>query len=629
MLQAIRDKAQGWIAWVIVGFISIPFALWGIQEYIGVSGEQVAAKVAGSEITQKQLESSVERFRSQLREVFGGKIPEAYTDEALRKQVLDGMISDDLVSGHAEQQGIRAGDGMVREEIRNYPTFQKDGKFDADLYKSSLLQQGRSPAMFENLIRQDISVDVLRRAVSDTSVVSDAELDSYLSLKEQQRLISYLVVTNSQDADSELVSDADVRAWYDANPANYMRPEQVRLEYLELSRDIIAKDISIDPAAIQTYYDEHKQSWTADEKRSMRHILFTVDSKQSDAEAKAAAEAVLAQLHDGADFAQLAREHSADPGSANAGGDLGVVDKGVMVKPFEDAAFALEKGQISELVRSRFGYHIIEVTDIQGGGVKPLADVEESIRTQLQQDEAERLFYDYAEQLANIAYDSPDSLEPAAEALGLKVQESDWLARSGNPEGIGTPKVMLAAFGDDVKQQGFNSEVIELDTERVVVVRMQEHREVATRPFDEVTDLIRQQLELKAKSEIASKKAAALLARLEAGETIDVVAQDENLDVEADKQVSRDTSDIPSAIISAAFALQQSGDQSAYTTAALVTGNHAVIELKSVTDGDVAATSEAARNELRKQFADTRGKKALSAYIEWLRDTNEIEILSE
>ncbi len=629
MLQAIRDKAQGWIAWVIVGFISVPFALWGIQEYLGVSGEPVAARVAGTEITQKQLESSVERFRGQLREVFGGKIPEAYTDEALRKQVLDGMISDYLVSSHANQQGIRAGDGMVREEIRNYPTFQKDGKFDADLYQSSLLQQGRSPAAFENLIRQEISVDVLRRAISETSVVSDAELDSFISLKEQQRLISYLVVTNSQDADTQLVTDAEVRAWYDANPANYLRPEQARLEYLELSRAIIAEDISIDDAVIQNYYDEHQQNWSADEKRSVRHILFTVDSKQSDAEAKAAAEAVLAQLRDGADFAQLAREHSADPGSANAGGDLGVVEKGLMVKPFEDAAFALEKGQISELVRSRFGYHIIEVTDIQGGGVKPLAEVESDIRAQLQADEAERLFFDYHEQLANLVYDSPDSLEPAAEALGLKVQQSDWLARTGSPEGIGTPRVMLAAFGDDVKEQGFNSEVIELDAERVVVVRLLEHRDVSTRPFDEVADLIRQQLELKAKSEIASKKAAALLARLEAGETIAAIAESESLAVEADKQVSRDTSDIPGAIVSAAFALQQNGDQPAYTTAALVTGNHAVIELKSITDGDIAATSEAARSELRKQLADTRGKKALSAYIEWLRASNEIEILAE
>ncbi len=629
MLQAIRDKAQGWIAWVIVGFISVPFALWGIQEYLGVSGEPVAARVAGTEITQKQLESSVERFRGQLREVFGGKIPEAYTDEALRKQVLDGMISDYLVSSHANQQGIRAGDGMVREEIRNYPTFQKDGKFDADLYQSSLLQQGRSPAAFENLIRQEISVDVLRRAISETSVVSDAELDSFISLKEQQRLISYLVVTNSQDADTQLVTDAEVRAWYDANPANYLRPEQARLEYLELSRAIIAEDISIDDAVIQNYYDEHQQNWSADEKRSVRHILFTVDSKQSDAEAKAAAEAVLAQLRDGADFAQLAREHSADPGSANAGGDLGVVEKGLMVKPFEDAAFALEKGQISELVRSRFGYHIIEVTDIQGGGVKPLAEVESDIRAQLQADEAERLFFDYHEQLANLVYDSPDSLEPAAEALGLKVQQSDWLARTGNPEGIGTPRVMLAAFGDDVKEQGFNSEVIELDAERVVVVRMLEHRDVSTMPFDEVADLIRQQLELKAKSEIASKKAAALLARLEAGETIAAIAESESLAVEADKQVSRDTSDIPGAIVSAAFALQQNGDQPAYTTAALVTGNHAVIELKSITDGDIAATSEAERSELRKQLADSRGKKALSAYIEWLRASNEIEILAE
>ncbi len=629
MLQAIRDKAQGWIAWVIVGFISVPFALWGIQEYLGVSGEPVAARVAGTEITQKQLESSVERFRGQLREVFGGKIPEAYTDEALRKQVLDGMISDYLVSSHANQQGIRAGDGMVREEIRNYPTFQKDGKFDADLYQSSLLQQGRSPAAFENLIRQEISVDVLRRAISETSVVSDAELDSFISLKEQQRLISYLVVTNSQDADTQLVTDAEVRAWYDTNPANYLRPEQARLEYLELSRAIIAEDISIDDAVIQNYYDEHQQNWSADEKRSVRHILFTVDSKQSDAEAKAAAEAVLAQLRDGADFAQLAREHSADPGSANAGGDLGVVEKGLMVKPFEDAAFALEKGQISELVRSRFGYHIIEVTDIQGGGVKPLAEVESDIRAQLQADEAERLFFDYHEQLANLVYDSPDSLEPAAEALGLKVQQSDWLARTGSPEGIGTPRVMLAAFGDDVKEQGFNSEVIELDAERVVVVRLLEHRDVSTRPFDEVADLIRQQLELKAKSEIASKKAAALLARLEAGETLAAVAESESLAVEADKQVSRDTSDIPGAIVSAAFALQQNGDQPAYTTAALVTGNHAVIELKSITDGDIAATSEAERSELRKQLADSRGKKALSAYIEWLRASNEIEILAE
>ena len=254
--------------------------------------------------------------------------------------------------------------------------------------------------------------------------------------------------------------------------------------------------------------------------------------------------------------------------------------------------------------------------------------MKEEIRRSLQNDEAERQFYDYAERLANIAYDSPDSLDPAAEALGLKVQTSDWLQRTGSDNPLATGKVMAAAFGDEVLKQGYNSELIELDTDTVVVVRVAEYKEESTRPFEEVADGIRQELETRAKSQAAGIKAAKLLERLNAGESLQQLAESESLRIDSDITLKRDSGDIPMTIVKAAYALaaDETGKQ-VYTSAALATGNHAVIALQSVTDGDATATDAAAREALRSKLASTRGEAALDAYLSWLRHNSSVEVM--
>lgn len=629
MLLAIRDKAQGWIAWVIVGFISIPFALWGIQEYLGVSGPQVVAKVGDQDITQQQLENNVERYRQQLRQLFGGgPLPEFLNDQSLRAQVLGSMIDDRVIVLHADTIGVRAGNSMVRNAIAALPGFQRDGRFDPDIYAMALQRQGMTPAGFESQIRQQLSAELLESTVTQTDFVAPNELAAYLALKYQQRDFAFLRLSQDRVTDVA-VSDAAVRAAYDENPERFRQDAQVKLEYLALNLEALAAQVEVSEADVAEEYARNSAAFTREERRAMRHILFAFSADASENAQLEQAQQVRELLLAGGDFAALALEYSDDPGSAILGGDLGVVTRGIMVEPFEAAAFSLPVGEISEPVMTRFGYHLIEVTAIEGGEKQSLDAVREQIRRDLQMEQAERLFYDRAEQLGIITFDSPDSLEPAAETLELRVQTTDWLSRNADPELSGEPlattRVLNAAFSDEVLRQGFNSDPIELDAETLVVVRVAEQREASLLPFAEVAALIRAELESAARGEALRQAAEALQAELNAGADLSALAETAGAEVLHLTGVNRDTSAAPFEVTAAAFALPAAANGTVSTVAALADGDYALIALYAVQDADPATVDAPARQAAREALAESRGQASLAQYVGALRAGTKIK----
>ena len=481
MLQIIRDKAQGWIAWIIVILISIPFALWGIQEYLGAGGDPVVAKIDGAKITQQELDSAIHRQRANLRERLGaGYDPEQFPDALLRQQVLGGMIRDRVIGQTAADLGLRAGDAMVRSQILQIPAFQSGGRFDTAAYESALRAQGYTAASFEESLRDDLASMLLESGIASSALVTDRDLNDYLRLRDQTRDIGVVTVKAAAFVSAEAPADNAIRAYYEENTTRFMRPERVKIEYLELDRDKLAESVSVDEDGVAALYDAHRAEYVAPEQRRIRHILVTVEGDDADSAALTTAESIGAQLRDGADFAELAKVHSKDPGSAAKGGDLGLVGRGVMVAPFEDAAFTLAQGDISDPVKTQFGYHVIQVTEIVPERVQTLEEARARIEAAYRQQEAEHLFYDKAERLTDLTYEQPDSLTSAAEALGLEVQQSDWLTRSGGGAGVlASPKVTAAAFDEDVLGRGNNSEPIELDTTHLVVLRTLAHEEAA------------------------------------------------------------------------------------------------------------------------------------------------------
>jgi peptidyl-prolyl cis-trans isomerase D len=465
MLQTIRERAQGWIAWAIVILISIPFALWGIQSYLGVGSEPVAATVDGLEITQRQLDMSYQDTRMRLRERLGSAYrPELFDERTMRAQVLERMIQETLVLQVAREMGLRASDQELRTAIMTNPAFQREGRFDNATYERMLDLQGMRAPQYEDSLRQRIVGTQLERAMLASVLATDKEVADAVRLDRQERRVSYVRVPKTEVASDEPVSDAEIESYHAANPERFKTPERVRLSYLVLDANEIDQGQTPDESALRQRYEEEKQRFTKPERRRARHILITLDTG-ADAEAEAAAQARIEEIRGriaaGEDFAELARTLSEDPGSAGQGGDLGFFQEGLMDAAFDHAAFALAQGELSAPVRSQFGYHLIEVTEIEEGEVKPFEEVREQLIAEATRSNAEGLFFDWAERLANLAYENPDSLQPAADALGLSVETSDWVTRSGGEGILANPKVIAAAFSDDVLKEGLNSELIE------------------------------------------------------------------------------------------------------------------------------------------------------------------------
>jgi peptidyl-prolyl cis-trans isomerase D len=623
MLLKIRDKAQGWIAYVIVILISIPFALWGIHEYTGGGSEPAVAKVGDVEITQRALDINVNNYRTRLTQQFGGRLPDIFTDEIIRAQVLNSLINEELLNQKTADLRIRAGDQMVSEEISSIETFQRNGQFDPEVYRQALSVSGSSSRAFEEQIRASLGSEILRSAVSDTEPVTDAEIDALLKLRNQQRVASWITVDAASVQEIPGITDAEIEEYYNENKEQFPKSEQVRLEYVELNLDSIADTVTIDDEEVRAFYDdpEKQKQFISEEQRGIRHILIKVDDNRSDDDARQEAERILGELNAGADFAELATAHSEDTGSAAKGGDLGLVKRGIMVKPFEDAAFSLEKDQISEPVRSRFGYHIIQVTDIEGGVLQPFEEVSDQIARELKRQEAETLFADKYDQLGNLAYATPDNLQPAAEALGLEVRQSDWLPKTGGIGPLSNPKIISTVFAPDALESRFNSDIIELSVDDYIVARVIDYEPQSIKPLDEVSSVIRGILETEKRSNLVADKAGELLGEIEGGKDPEAVAEGAGFSVEKEKEIGREEEGVPAEIRQKVFAMSApEQDAVDWDTVELASGSYAIVGLHAVRNADPAAIDQQERDSVRQEIATSRGRMTFNSYLEKLRD---------
>ncbi len=632
MLQSIRDRAQGWIAWVIVFLISIPFALWGISEYIGVGGEPVVATVGDAEITERSFEQQYRDFRQRLRQQFGENFnPEMLDEKMLRAQVLDGMIEEEVVLQAAEDNGMRAGTVLVQDAIRNIGAFQINGEFNQQAYERALFAQGMRPLEFEEEVRKSLVRAQLTGAIRDSALAPQAELEEMARLREQQRTFAYLILPPADYMEQAELETGAAKSYYDAHHDEFMAPEQVQLEYLELDIDRIAENLEAGEEIVRGFYQEHKQDYTTPEQRSASHILITVPEDAEEAkeqEILEQAQAARQRILDGEDFAAVAKAVSEDPGSADLGGDLGVIDKGVMVAPFEEAVYAMEKGAISEPVRSRFGFHIIRLDDLQPEQVRSFEEAREDVAKAYLKIEAERLFYDYADRLANRAYEDPGSLLPAADALEMEVQTSPWISRINPPESFSSQKLLNAAFSEDVLLERNNSELIELGDEHVIVVRVIEHQPAEVKDFAEVEETITRNLRREQAQEMARAAGEALLERIRAREiTLEAAAEEIGNPLQRQEAAKRVGAPVPREVLNAAFRMPRpEGETVRYASARTAAGGYAIIGLEGVTDGSLQEMDDAQRQQLRRSITDSRGQVQYNALTELLKAKADIAI---
>jgi peptidyl-prolyl cis-trans isomerase D len=601
MLQEIRERAQGWVAWAIIILISIPFAFWGIDSYFGGGADPVIASVNGTEIAERAFNQNVNRTRIQLRERLGDAYdPALFGDGRLREQVLERMIRETLLLEDSQAMGMRTSDQAVRAAILSEPVFQTNGAFSNERYEQVLRMQGLSPAAYEDSLRRQLLSTQLLRAVEDTAFATEPLAQRSLSLQQQQRRLSYVNVPAADfRGQAAPPSEEAIAAYYEANQDAFKTPEQVRVSYLLLDAASLAPaEQVVDEAGLREQYQLRIDEFTAPEERRVRHILVSV---ATDADAATLEErrqqllAVRQRIEAGEAFSEVAAETSDDPGSADSGGELGWILRGALDPAFEQAVFALEPGLLSDPVRSRFGYHLVEVLETRGGEPRPFESVREELIAEQSSGTVEGIFFDQAEQLATLTYEVPDSLTPAAEALDLEVQQSGWMDRSGGEGLFAIPRVVDAAFSEEVLSGGNNSELLEPDPEalQALVLRVSDHREPSVQALDEVRDEIATLLEARQAAEAAAAEADAIAARVRAGETLaDAASGREVIDAGL---VGRTTSALPAQVRQVAFSMPRaaSSDDPSVESTRTSEGDALVVLVSEVVDVDPAQLGEA------------------------------------
>ena len=592
MLQAIRDKVTGWIAYGIIFLISIPFALWGVNSYLGGGEVLPAATVNGEEITARQLDQAYANYRQRLSQLFGGTIPENFGNESmLREQVLNQLIEEFVLRQYTQEQRYRIGNDELNKIIRGMDAFQRDGQFDTDIYQAQLRSLGYSPVGFEQELRVNGSIEQFQNGILETAFVAPVFKNRFTELDNQTRKVRSL--TYAVDTSTIQVDDAEIEQHYQAQASRYRIPEKVKVDYIELSIEGIKTGIEVRADDVLARYQENQAAYTSAEIREASHILIKVTEGESSDQALARITELRQRIVNGEEFSNLAREFSEDPGSADSGGDLGEIERGVMVQPFEAALFSMQVDQLSEPVKTAFGWHLIKLHSISGGETQPFETLKAGLEDEIKTELAETQIYDLVENLANIAYEQPDSLLPAAEQLDLSVQTSDWFDRSAG-EGIAAePIIRQVAFSPEVLTEGLNSEAIELGNDRVVFLRLHQREPSSPQPLEQVRETIRTEL-VKIKAREQSLKAGTdALAELEDGKSLDDLAREWSSTISDLGFIQRNQTGIDAAILSRAFSMRKPDQGKVFDGVSKSNGEYVMLELSAVVSSDKAADSEA------------------------------------
>jgi peptidyl-prolyl cis-trans isomerase D len=602
MLQNIHDKLKGWLAYVVLGAIGLVFVFWGINWTL--SAPTYAAKVNGSEISSNEVRQTYQQQLAQIERQSSAPLDDAMRNE-IKRRVLDEYVNSEALVTRADDLGYRVSDSDLLAEMSKVPAFQVDGKFDQAHALAVLNAQGRSVAEIEGLFRRDAKLRQLDAALNASSFATPTELKEFRALTRQQRELTWLTLSAAKYAAGATPDDAAVKAYYDAHKFEYMTPETVNLRYVELSLALLESKVSVDDAQLKAFYEEQKTKtpdrFSQAEQRRVRHILLPVNDPKEDAAVKAKAEGILKRVQGGEDFAKLAKEFSQDPGSAAQGGDLGWSEKKVFVGPFADAAFSMKVDEIQGPVKTQFGYHILKLDGIQAPTVKTFEQSKAELETEYKRNEAERLFNNAQDQLADAALQNATDIEVVAKKAGLTVQDSANFSRNDGGGALGKVQAVIdAAFSQDVLD-GRLSPIVEVEKGRGVVLRATDHKVPQQKPLEAVrTDVVAAWKKQRG-VELAAAAATDAAKRLNAGESWDAVAKSLSVTAPAPKFISRSDQDVPLEIRTAAFKAPKPAQKSIYENLSLTNGDAGVLAFSALREDPNAAIQK--DTDIRRQFA--------------------------
>lgn len=658
MLQKLRDKTTGWIAMTILGLLIVPFALFGLDQYLVQGSNSTAAAIKApptwwssapsfwpvsvlwrhEEVTVDEFRQRLEQVRQQQRaeqgEAFDAR---GFGSVENKRAVLDGLIDQKVQAMAAEQAGVVVSDAMVREAIQAIPAFQVDGKFDLQRYQLALASQvpAQTPAQFDRLVREGLQQTLVASTVASSNFVTASEMERLIRLMGERRDVSLVIVPPVEIDTAAAVGDAEIQAWYENHQADYLAPESVSIEYVELDASAMPAPPVADEAALRARFEQEKSRYTEQEQRLASHILVRVEEGADAAAwqaAKAEADKLAAQARaEGADFAALAAAHSDDVGSKDSGGDLGWISKDMMPGPFSEALFAMQPGAISEPVKSDFGWHVIALREVQAGAQESFEQVRESLAVSQAEADRERAFNEVSSAVVDAVLQNPGALAPVAAAAGVSVQKLGPVTAQASEGLAANPAVKRAAFSEALIQDGTVSDPIEVAPNHNVWIRVTEHTPEQAQPLAKVRDQVIAAIRADRAQKAAAKRAEALLAQLRGGKTLAELATAEGLPApQAVPDVPRGAPLVDASVSEAIFSVQAPADGKATAgKQVLADGRIVLFTVDRVAPGEAADIPAPQRVMMQQQLSQVAGGVDAQALVSTLRSGMEIEVVED
>ena len=631
MLLAIRNQVKGWLAVVIFALLIIPFAFWGVNYYFDQSGGVAALEVNGEEISLADYRRAYQGLREQWQALSGRPVPEE-AEPLLKEQTLEDLVQTELFRQTGRQLGLRVSDQEIWDAIQQLPSMSDENGFSPELFSLAANQAGLTPEGFKEQLRQDLASRQLQEALLGTDFVTEAEVSAFARLQNQKRDFSYAILSSDELKESHKPTEEEIEARYQDADDRYMEPEKVRIAYIVLSLAKIAEEVYLEAGEAEDWFNDNKRDYEVEETRKVRQIIVKTPEDASEETLslrRDKAQALFERVEAGEAFEDVVVADLADASVEFS--EFGFLTRGALEPEVEEVVFAMAAGEIAEPVRSKDGFHIMAVDEIHDGTRVDFSELRAEVEKDLRQDKARQQLYELTDRLATLTYENPDTLEVASEDLELRIQRSDFISREEPGVGIvAEPRVVAAAFSDEVLLQGNNSDVIELDDDRHIALRTLEHREAQKKPLEQVRDQIVTRLKFEAARDKTRERGELIQEKLREGRSKDELAAEFALDWKDATAVARDNESVNRAVLRAAFkAGRPVAGQPRFNGAALGTGDYALIIVRAVTESGEDAMKQDERDRLRLQLQEVSARSVWEGFTQSLQADAAVEIYEE
>ena len=623
---------KGWVAVLVFSILIIPFAFWGINYYFEQSGGVVAIEVNGAEITLADFQRAYQDMRQQWQSMSGAPVTEE-AEPLIKQRVTDDLVQVELLQQAGREAGLQVGDGDAWETILQIAVFNDDNGFNMMMFEVAASQSGFTPAGFLEQIKQDMAVEQLRTGLLATDFVTQPEVAGYSGILHQTRDFAYALLSSDTLKESITITDEQVQAYYEQE-GRFMEPERVRIDYLVLSRARVAEEVYLEEGELEDWFADNRQNYEVEETRKVKQILVKLPEEPTEELRelmKAKADELYELVKQDEDWESLVVNQTGQYKDAVEFSEFGFLSKGAMEAEVDEVVFAMEAGEISEPIVSKLGFHIMTVDEIQGGAQADLQSIRAEVEQDLREEKADQQLYELTDRLAALTYENPDTLEVAAEEMGLEVQTSDYLSREDPGAGIvSEPAVVAAAFSDEALLEENNSELLELDNGRYMVLRVLERLESFKTPLVDVREEIVTRLKFEQARDQTREQGETILEQLRQGKSQEELALEFDLDWTRATGLTQDDESINRAVLRTAFrAGTPDAGSPAYDGASMGSGDYAVVIVSAVTMADPEAMDDEQLEAVRGQLLQTQVSAAWEAYNENLRSAADVTVYQE